>query len=161
MPLSVSIASWIADGVIYVASGRTVSDHALSLVTQKDCQVLRALREGNLAQLCVGDQSRSPIAVAEAAGNELEQLALAPAEELGAIETAAMYVIATVDLAEAAVAVDTTHRLVPPPARRPVFVAFAGRRPVPLPARRVQYERPPIQLAEAPLPRTRPQIVLR
>jgi hypothetical protein len=40
IPPAVSIASFVADAFSYVVSGKSVSDHGLSMVMQEDCAVL-------------------------------------------------------------------------------------------------------------------------
>ncbi len=43
LPPVVTFATWALGGVTYAVSGKTVSDHAVSSVTQKDCAFLRIL----------------------------------------------------------------------------------------------------------------------
>ena len=43
LPPVASFASWTFGGVTYAVSGKTVSDHAISTITQEDCAVLRVL----------------------------------------------------------------------------------------------------------------------
>ena len=52
LPLPVQIASWAIDGISYLATRKSVAEHGLSIVTKKDCEVLRGLRGGGL---CVDD----------------------------------------------------------------------------------------------------------
>lgn len=40
VPPAVSVASFVADAFSYVVSGKSVSDHGLSMVMQEDCAVL-------------------------------------------------------------------------------------------------------------------------
>ena len=44
------IASLMLDGVNYVSTGKSVSDHAISVVAQKDCAVLRALNGQDICE---------------------------------------------------------------------------------------------------------------
>src|SRR5215470_10860729 len=44
LPPAVMIASYAADGVSYVATGKSVSDHGISEVTGRDCALLRVIR---------------------------------------------------------------------------------------------------------------------
>ncbi|HKF73702.1 MAG TPA: SPOR domain-containing protein [Stellaceae bacterium] len=46
LPPAVMIASYAADGVSYVATGKSVSDHGISEVTGRDCALWRVI-EGN------------------------------------------------------------------------------------------------------------------
>jgi hypothetical protein len=44
IPPAVSIATWAIDGTTLAISGKTVSDHAISAVTQRDCAMWRLLK---------------------------------------------------------------------------------------------------------------------
>jgi hypothetical protein len=44
IPPAVSIASWAINGVSYLASGKSVSDHAISAVLEQDCAMWRILK---------------------------------------------------------------------------------------------------------------------
>lgn len=61
MPMPVTIASYAMDGVSYLASGKSITDHGISIVMQRDCALLRGLTEG---QVCYDDAAVSTIAVA-------------------------------------------------------------------------------------------------
>lgn len=43
LPPAVAVASYAADGVSYMASGKTLSDHGISAATGHDCSLLRGL----------------------------------------------------------------------------------------------------------------------
>jgi len=45
VPPAVSIASFAVDAFSYVVSGKSVSDHGLSMVMQEDCSVLKLVAE--------------------------------------------------------------------------------------------------------------------
>ncbi len=45
VPTAVTIASFAADGVSYIATGKSTTDHALSVLAQEDCAMMRALEE--------------------------------------------------------------------------------------------------------------------
>jgi hypothetical protein len=49
LPVAVSVASLAADVGSYVASGKTVTDHGLSVVMDKDCALLRVV-EGQICE---------------------------------------------------------------------------------------------------------------
>ena len=49
LPAAVSIASLALDASSYLASGKTVTDHGLSVVMDKDCALLRVV-EGPVCQ---------------------------------------------------------------------------------------------------------------
>jgi hypothetical protein len=61
MPLPYQIASWALDGISYVATEKSVTDHGISIVARKDCALLRVV-QGN--EICSANDSGS-IAVAE------------------------------------------------------------------------------------------------
>ncbi|HIM41299.1 MAG TPA: hypothetical protein EYM35_00295, partial [Rhodospirillales bacterium] len=43
LPVPVQIASWALDGLSYLMTEKTVADHGISVLVQKDCAVLRGL----------------------------------------------------------------------------------------------------------------------
>jgi hypothetical protein len=45
LPPALTLASFAADGISYVATGKSTTDHAISVVAQEDCAVIRALKE--------------------------------------------------------------------------------------------------------------------
>ena len=44
LPPAVMVASYVADGVVLLASGKTIPDHALSSVTEQDCALFRIVQ---------------------------------------------------------------------------------------------------------------------
>jgi len=50
MPLPLQVASWALDGLSYVATDKSMTDHGLSMVAQKDCALLRGLTEGSICK---------------------------------------------------------------------------------------------------------------
>lgn len=59
LPVPLQIASWAADGISYVMTKKSLTDHGLSMVAQKDCALLRAVVEGNV---CRDDDAATMIA---------------------------------------------------------------------------------------------------
>lgn len=66
LPPAVIVASYAADGVSYLASGKSLTDHALSTVAQRDCALHRLVTEallcredilGDLGTLAASDES--------------------------------------------------------------------------------------------------------
>ena len=45
LPVPVQIASWVLDGISYLMTEKSVTDHGLSVLAQKDCAVLRGLMD--------------------------------------------------------------------------------------------------------------------
>lgn len=79
LPPAFSIASFAADGISYLATGKSTTDHALSLIAQEDCAMMRALEEKPIcvpeggavvlvAALAEPPARRAPIHVAEDIG---------------------------------------------------------------------------------------------
>jgi len=46
LPLPVQVASWALDGILYVTTEKSLADHGISVVAQKDCAVLRGVLNG-------------------------------------------------------------------------------------------------------------------
>lgn len=43
MPPAIALATYLADGAIFVATGKTSADHGLSAMTGEDCMIWRAV----------------------------------------------------------------------------------------------------------------------
>ena len=43
LPLPIQVASWALDGISYIMTEKSVADHGISLVAQKDCAILRGV----------------------------------------------------------------------------------------------------------------------
>ena len=50
LPVPLQIASWAVDGLIFITTEKTVSDHGISLALQRDCAMLRVITEGDLCR---------------------------------------------------------------------------------------------------------------
>ena len=77
LPPAVMIASYAADGVSYVATGKSVTDHGISEVTGRDCALLRVIRG---RAVCKDE----PAELANPAPVEAGQQATLPAETASA-----------------------------------------------------------------------------
>ncbi len=69
LPVPLQIASWALDGISVLVSQKSVTDHGLSLVTDKDCAIWRGVVEGELCRdtvdqdiLVAGDDTRPDVA---------------------------------------------------------------------------------------------------
>lgn len=60
LPPAVTVASFAADGISLVATGKTVSDHALSTAANEDCRMWRLLTGGPVCRTA----SPAPVAMA-------------------------------------------------------------------------------------------------
>ncbi|MCW8835794.1 MAG: SH3 domain-containing protein [Rhodospirillales bacterium] len=69
LPVPFQIAMLAADGISYLESKKSLSDHGLSMVTGKDCAMWRILPEG---QPCRDTENSSALASAEDAGQANE-----------------------------------------------------------------------------------------
>lgn len=50
MPVGVQVASWAMDGISYIATKKSMTDHGLSIVTQRDCAMWRVVKQ---EEICV------------------------------------------------------------------------------------------------------------
>lgn len=66
IPPVVSVAKLAADGVLFASTGKTSTDHGLSMVTGKDCETFRMLEQQDICQEVV-------LAQAEAVPAEVER----------------------------------------------------------------------------------------
>ncbi len=46
LPLPLQLAAWTADGISYLMTSKSMSDHGLSAAVGRDCAVHRAVTEG-------------------------------------------------------------------------------------------------------------------
>jgi len=65
VPPALTLASLAADGVSYVTTGKSTTDHALSAIAEEDCALVRAVKE---EAICVPKGT----AVAALAGTDQE-----------------------------------------------------------------------------------------
>lgn len=45
LPPALTVASFAADGISYLATGKSTTDHALSAIANEDCALVRAVKE--------------------------------------------------------------------------------------------------------------------
>ncbi len=64
LPLGVQIASFVADGISFVTTEKTISDHGLSMVTSQDCAVWRGFKG---EEICRSEEHQTIIAQSDAA----------------------------------------------------------------------------------------------
>lgn len=62
IPVPLQIASWAPDGISYVATKKSMSDHGISLVMSQDCALWRGFTEG---EICREDTAETIPAIAE------------------------------------------------------------------------------------------------
>jgi hypothetical protein len=56
LPPALSVATTVADGFSYVTTGKGMTDHALSVVTESDCALLRAFDERDICTAYSGEE---------------------------------------------------------------------------------------------------------
>ncbi len=86
---AVQVASWVVDGILYVTTGKSAPDHAISIAMKKDCAMWRVIKG---IEVCsdIAPAENDDILVAMGDDEILSQDDLdALAERLSAIETAA------------------------------------------------------------------------
>ncbi len=69
MPPVVMVASYAIDGVSFIVSGKSITDHAISAVLKKDCSLIRVIGG---RQICVdaNDGTSPPVVVAAIPGGD-------------------------------------------------------------------------------------------
>ncbi len=50
LPLPLQIAVWATDGISYLMTSKSMSDHGLSAALDRDCAVHRAITEGDICR---------------------------------------------------------------------------------------------------------------
>ena len=50
VPLPMQIATWAVDGISYLMTSKSMSDHGLSAALGRDCAVHRAITEGDICR---------------------------------------------------------------------------------------------------------------
>ena len=94
LPIPIQVASWALDGISYLVTEKSVADHGLSMLAQKDCAVLRGLLDDG--EICRDNDDATTLLADRGPGNgftmtdETEGLAaLGDVEQLANFETAA------------------------------------------------------------------------
>ena len=75
----VALGGWALDGISYIATDKSVTDHGLSLVAQQDCALLRGVTEGHVCR----EWDDAATLVADATGKDVGPAIKAPAERIG------------------------------------------------------------------------------
>ncbi|CCQ74159.1 SPOR domain-containing protein [Magnetospira sp. QH-2] len=70
LPMSVRIATWAVDGISYLATEKSLSDHMLSAVTEQDCAVWRGIKGDDI---CIDTSDEIQVAAVEVAKATGEQ----------------------------------------------------------------------------------------
>lgn len=61
-PPALQVLSLALDGISYLATDKTLADHGLSAVTQKDCKLLRGLKD---KKVCQEEQEKQEASIRE------------------------------------------------------------------------------------------------
>ena len=97
LPIPVRVASWAIDGISYLATQKSITEHGISFVAKKDCSILRGVTQ---KQFCTdGAPSDTAVAALEDGGGaeigtpgddaEVAVKSLGDADGLDSFETAA------------------------------------------------------------------------
>ena len=70
LPPALSVASWALDGVSYLATGKSVTDHAISQVAQQDCALFRVVQGREVCDDVSVEGNNVPIFTASALGDQ-------------------------------------------------------------------------------------------
>ncbi|MEP4377667.1 MAG: hypothetical protein ABJ215_13140 [Alphaproteobacteria bacterium] len=169
LPPALSAASWALDGVSYLASGKSVTDHAISEVAQQDCALFRAVQgreicEAETDDLQTAEGPQTPDAVDPAGddpwnGDDAELLDdpfVVPVEVAGFVEG---FGPGTVVVSDRMTAQPTAAAFVPAAAQWLETPASAGRFADAAPKSRPAYQNTPIYdiALSRPQPPQRPQ----
>jgi hypothetical protein len=146
LPPAVTLASWAADGLSYIVSGKSVTDHAISEVAAQDCALFRVVQGHEVCEDFELDDSNGFILTASSfeGGSTLQATEIAaaqtpsdplvvPAEIAGFVEGFGPDTIAVTASAPTAAFVPATvawQALVP----SPTHARFAAATPKPRPA---------------------------
>ena len=102
LPVGVTIASWAADGISYVATDKTLTEHGISAVAGKDCSVWRMFKGGNF---CVEwKDGEKPTIVAQNDQGQVDELGF---DYDGVILNAAAYTHTSVGIGDAIKGIQT------------------------------------------------------
>ncbi len=85
LPIPIRVASWAIDGIVLVTTKKSVSEHGISMIAQKDCSLMRGVTK---QQFCV-DYPDGGTAIASADGGTLAAERANDIENLANFETAA------------------------------------------------------------------------
>jgi len=96
VPLPLKVASWALDGISYIATDKSLTDHGLSMATEKDCALLRTFKG---EEICVEGDAYTLIAALKEAGNQGSETDFATETADGAALQASVDSIAAFDTA--------------------------------------------------------------
>lgn len=65
LPLPVKIASWALDGISFVATKKSITDHGISVIAGRDCAMMRAVTKGRIC-----DRLTPSIVAVDASGGD-------------------------------------------------------------------------------------------
>ncbi len=60
-PPALQLLSLAADGISYLTTDKTITDHGLSALTDKDCKLLRGFKQQEICQKKVQQQDNKPV----------------------------------------------------------------------------------------------------
>ena len=96
LPMPVQVASWALDGISFLATDKSLTDHGLSVVAQKDCALWRGLKGD---EVCSDYDDAGTVAIAAAEQDIPEEESIAALADFdtaaGAPEQQALEVLPT------------------------------------------------------------------
>lgn len=83
LPLPIKIASWAIDGISYIATEKTITDHGISAIAGRDCAMMRAVTKGQIcdtetAATVVVDAGTGPNALSDDRAVDIDPETIAP-----------------------------------------------------------------------------------
>lgn len=160
LPAIVAVASYTADGMSLIGTGKSISDHALSTVVNEDCALWRIIRGG---AICLKPAGTAVVVAAVPAGDDVPPVGdvapePAPAAAVEAVTVAQATAVPAAPLpplrpaVRSAVVPPQMQALLlagPPPVAPAVRAVLALPDPVPPPRTKPPV---PLELAEMPTP---------
>ena len=122
-PPAVTVASFAADGASYVATGKSVTDHGISVATARDCEVFLRALEGK--SICVDRPIQTAVAVEDRRRPHYFVVVGSYAERANAEREAQRYAAYGAEIVPATVNGRTLHRVVVGPIAAGSAVALA------------------------------------
>ncbi|MCW9036200.1 MAG: hypothetical protein OQJ97_18430 [Rhodospirillales bacterium] len=90
LPVPVQVASWVVDGIIYLNTDKSMTDHGISMVSGKDCALFRGLKGDEVCVQSPDELEGIAVAMADF-GADLPDFAAVDSDtqEMASFETAA------------------------------------------------------------------------
>jgi len=90
IPIGVSIASWVIDGISLAATEKSVSDHGISGVAQKDCALWRIFKGDSICRETVASIELAAVAKLDDEDDNFEQTGFSKSAPVTSIQVASV-----------------------------------------------------------------------